>query len=191
MQLAPPVTSTLLLLLLCTVGASRESYAQVQTEPMRGILRIAPTAYPGLPRSVSRYLQRHGYSIPQSRYSTRPHNAIRGRFNNDSVQDWAVLASQDGYSRILVFWGGSAAGVTKLDRTLDSDWLQGVDGDLNWYSRGIYVVGREYILERHRRYGGPKPPPIRHEAINDVLLGKGSDVYYFDGKRWHTLQGSD
>ena len=158
---------------------------------MRAMLRIAPQAYPGLPRSVSRYLQRHGYSIPQSSASTRPHNALRGRFNDDSRQDWAILASRDGFSTILVFWGGSAARVTKLDRALDSGYLQGLEGDANWYSRRISVVGRAYILERYRRYGGPKPPPIRHDGIDNAFLGKASYVHYLDVQRWRILQGAD
>ena len=139
---------------------------------------LPPQAYRGLPRSVSRYVRRHGYTIPQAR-GIRQHSVVRGRFDDDGRDDWAVLASRGGQTALLVFWRGSAAKVTRLASHAD------------FADRSISVVGRQYILEHSRRYGAPKPPPIRHDAIDDAFLGKGSVVFYFDGTRWHKLQGAD
>jgi len=171
------------------IGGQSDQARWVQAE--REIRRVAPQTYYGLPRAVSHYLQRHGYTIPQSYDIARQHNAVRGYFDGDAMADWAVLASRQGSSQILVFWGGSAARVTPLAREADSGYLQTVSEDAIGYSRGISVVGREYILEHYGRYGGPKPPAIRHDAINDGFSGKASVVYYFDGRRWHQLQGAD
>jgi hypothetical protein len=66
-----------------------------------------------------------------------------------------------------------------------------VGDDRIGYSRSISVVGQQYILDHYREYGGPKPPPIRHDAIDDAFSGKASVVYYFDSIRWHTLKGAD
>lgn len=157
----------------------------------RAMRRIARQAYRGLPQPVSRYLRRHGYTIPQSYYIERQHNAVPGRFNDDGIQDWAVLASRGGYSQILVFWSGSSRRVTRLARQLDSGYLQTVGEGKIGYSRGIEVAGSQYILDHYRAYGGPKPPPIKHDAINDCFSGKASVVRYYDGTRWQELQGAD
>lgn len=157
----------------------------------REIRRLAPQTFPVLPKSVMEYLAYHGYTIPQLYDCDEPHNVIRGYFNGDKSVDIAVLGSRRGYSEILVFWNSSTKRVAKLERRLDANFLQTVGDDKIGYSRGIEVVGREYILDHYRAYGGPQPPPIRHDAINDGFSGKASEVLYFDGKRWHTLQGAD
>jgi hypothetical protein len=183
--------TVVLVLCIVNLGVAGQFDQQRWVEAEREIRRVAPQSYPGLPTAVSRYLRRHGYTIPQTYDTARTHNVVRGQFNGDGVQDWAVLASRGGHSQILVFWGGAAARVTPLARRADADYLQTVGEGTIGYSRGISVVGREYVLEHYRRYGGPRPPAIRHDAINDGFSGKASEVYYFDGKRWYTLQGAD
>jgi hypothetical protein len=180
-----------LLLSILSVGALAQVETRWLVQAERDIPRVAPWTYRGLPRRIAGYLDRHGYTIPQSYETERQHNAVRGQFDADRTLDWAVLASRGGYSQILVFWGGSVARITELNRRSDANYTGDVGGGQIGYSRLISVVGRQYILERYRRYGGPKPPPIRHEAIDDGYTGKASAVYYFDGRRWHALQGAD
>ena len=180
-----------LLFLFASLGAASPIEPDQWARAEREIRRLKPETLPGLPRSVSRYLRRHGYTIPQLYDGERPHNAVRGHFDADATWDWAVLGSRGGRSEILVFWRGSSARVTRLARQTDFGYLQTVGDDRIGYSRGISVVGRQYILDHHRAYGGPKPPPIRHDAIDDAFSGKASVVYYFDGTRWHELQGAD
>jgi hypothetical protein len=40
-------------------------------------------------------------------------------------------------------------------------------------------------------YGGPKPPPLDHEGISDIFIGKASVVWYWYRDRWLKLQGAD
>ncbi|MBL8213143.1 MAG: hypothetical protein JNK87_20670 [Bryobacterales bacterium] len=61
------------------------------------------------------------------------------------------------------------------------------------FSRAIGVATKAFILERYNAYGGPKPPPINHQGIDDAFVEKASSVHYFYFYRgkWIGLQGSD
>ena len=48
-----------------------------------------------------------------------------------------------------------------------------------------------YILSHNRDYGGPEPPPIDHDGVNDVFAEKASVVHYFYRGRWLALTGAD
>jgi hypothetical protein len=183
--------TALVTLLIASLSPTAQIAPQRWAEAEREIRRLAPAAFRDLPAPVAAYLRQHGYTIPQVYDTPRPHNVVTGRFDADAAPDWAVLASRGGTSRVLVFWGGSAARVTTLAPRRDADYLQTTSEDTIGYSRGISVVGRQYIVEHHRRYGGPALPPIRHDAIEDGFAGKASVVYYFDGQRWRELQGAD
>jgi hypothetical protein len=185
------VMRTVLLLFLVSLTAAGQIDQARWARAEREIRRLTAQPSLGLPRSVSRYLRRHGYTIPQAYDLQRPHNAVRGHFDGDATWDWAVLGSLGGRSEILVFWGGSVARVTRLARRFDASYLQTVGDDRIGYSRSVSAVGQQYILDHYHEYGGPKPPPIRHDAIDDAFSGKASVVYYFDSTRWHTLQGAD
>ncbi len=156
----------------------------------RRIVRLPPTAFPMLPRAVVGELQRRGCTIPQSFLKT-PNNVISGEFAKHGQKDWAVLCSIKGLSSILVFWNGSARNPADLGAADDMNYLQGLGGDKIGYDRGIGVVGSKFITEHYDAYGGPKPPPIDHEGIDDEMLEKASVVQYFFNGKWLQLSGSD
>jgi len=97
------------------------------------------------------------------------------------------IAGEGGAWGIAVLAAFAAAG---SDSTL-ADYLETTGQDTIGYTRRIDVVGRAYILQHYRWYGGPRPPAIRHDAIDDGRTGSASGVFYFDGKKWHALQGAD
>ena len=155
-------------------------------------LRLPPTAFSRLPGNVVRYLQRRGCTIPQTYLNREPHNVISGEFAKRGQTDWAVLCSRNGVSSILVFWGGSARSVAEVARAPDRNFLQVVSGGGRiGFSRSIMPVGRDYILTHYREYGGPKPPRIDHQGIDDAYLEKASVVLYYYRGRWLELQGAD
>jgi hypothetical protein len=155
-------------------------------------IRLSPAAYPRLPRRVRRDLRSRGCTIPQTFADTRPHNVISGEFARRGQTDWAVLCSRNGVSSILVFWGGSAKSVGEIARGADRNFLQvvGRNGEIG-FSRSITTVGRGYILNHYRVYGGPKPPRIDHQGIDDGYLEKASYVLYYHRGKWLELQGTD
>jgi hypothetical protein len=101
------------------------------------------------------------------------------------------LCSVKGVSTILVFWNGSEKNPAEIAVLEDRNFLQGITPDEIGYSRGISAVGNDFIMEHYRAYGGPKPPPINHQGINDAFLEKGSEVQYFYGGKWVKLTGAD
>lgn len=155
-------------------------------------VRLAPSAFPQLPRAVARALTRRGCTVPQASYPAAPHNVISGRFARKGQTDWAVLCSRRGSSAILVFWGGTAKSVAEIARARDASYLQTIDGAGKiGFSRSIGVADRKHILRHYRELGGPKPPPITHDGIENAFVEKASGIHYFHHGRWLRLQGMD
>lgn len=144
--------------------------------------QLAPSAFPELPQNLRRELERRGCMIPQVAEHPRPHNVIRGQFARPGQTDWAVLCSVGPVSTILVFWSGSERNPAALAAIPDADRL---------YSREIRAVGRQFILQHFQAHGGPKPPPIDHQAIDDAFVGKASVVFYWHRGKWLELTGAD
>jgi hypothetical protein len=155
-------------------------------------VRLKPSAFPELPATVRRYLERRGCEIPQTFSNKAPHNVVRGRFTSATQMDIAVLCSKARVSTLLVFRGGRTSGVTELAEQPDEELLQVVDGGGRiGYSRALGVARPSYIREHHSAYGGPKPPPMDHDGINDIFVEKASVVWYWYRGRWLQLQGAD
>ena len=169
-----------------------EAWKQRFVEAERRIQRLPPTAFVDeLPKQVVEELQRRGCTIPQGPLPKMPHNAIKGQFAKSSQTDWAVLCSINGVSSILVFWNGSANNPASIAQREDRTFLQTISADEIGFSRGISPVDKEFIMRHYRAYGGPKPPPIDHQGIDDAFIGKASVTWYFFGGKWLGLQGAD
>ena len=155
-------------------------------------VRLKPSVFSQLPKNIVSYLQKRGCTVPQVFGETKPHNVIRGEFARSGQFDWAVLCSRKRVSAILVFWNGSTKSVSETARAEDRNFLQTIsEGGKVGFSRAIDVVGKDYILEHYREYGGRKPPRIKHQGINDAFVEKASSVHYFYRKRWLELLGAD
>lgn len=154
-------------------------------------VRLSPTAFPELPAGIVRALLARGCTIPQLSATEKPHNVIRGEFARRGQTDWAVLCSRNMESALLVFWAGAADSVAEHPWVPDLSFLQGVGNDEIGFSRVIGIAGRDYILEHYREYGGPKPPPIDHDGIEDAFEGKASAILYSYRGEWLTLTGAD
>jgi hypothetical protein len=165
-------------------------------EAERQIVRLAPAAFPNLPRNISGELERRGCRIPQEEFSISPaakkrSNVVQGQFLKAGQMDWAVLCSIKGVSTILVFWNGSEKNPAAIAPMEDRIFLQGITAERIGYSRGIGVVGKDVIEQHFDAYGGPKPPPVDHQGIDDALIGKASETWYFYEGKWLKLTGSD
>ena len=155
------------------------------------IVRLSPAAFPELPTNLVRELQRRGCTIPQETFSKRRNNVIKGQFAKPGQLDWAVLCSVKGVSTILVFWNASGKNPDAIAPEEDGDNAQSNAPGRVGYSRGIGAVGRDFIIRHYRAHGGPKPPPIDHQGIDDAFIEKASVVWYFYEGQWLKLTGSD
>lgn len=92
----------------------------------------------------------------------------------------------------MVFWRGSAVSVSEVAKTPDRNFLQTItEGGKIGFSRMIGTVDRDYIFKHYEAYGGPKPPRIGHQGINDAFVEKASVVRYYYQRKWLELQGAD
>jgi hypothetical protein len=140
---------------------------------------------------VVKELERRGCNIPQEFFAKKPNNVVKGAFARPGELDWAVLCSIKGVSTILVFWNGSEKNPAAIAPIEDRTFLQVVTNEKIGYSRGIGPVGRDFIMRHFKAYGGPKPPPIDHQGIDNAYVGKASVTWYFYSGRWLTLTGAD
>ncbi len=154
-------------------------------------VRLQPSAFPSLPKNIVSFLEKGGYTIPQCWSDTVSHNVIIGSFKKDGQQDWAVLASKNRVSTILVFWNGSDKDTAMIGQMSDNVFLQDVGQNRIGFSRVISAVDSSLILRYYDLFGGRKPPPIEHEGIDDAFIGKGSEIYYYYKGKWLSLTGAD
>jgi hypothetical protein len=157
----------------------------------RQILRLPPQAFPDLPSNLRSELDRRGCTIPQVPMIKGRHNVIKGEFKKPGQNDWAVLCSINRVSSILIFWNGSNLKPTEIEKAPDQDRLQGWGGEKIVYSRAITPVGKKYITDHYKAYGGEKPPPMDHQGIDDAFVGKASEVLYLYRGKWLHLSGAD
>jgi hypothetical protein len=102
-----------------------------------------------------------------------------------------VLCSVRRVSSILIFWNGSTETPTSLAEMKDIDRLQSWTEGKIVYSRLIRPVGKSFIDEMYAGFGGPTPPPIDHQGVDDAFWGKASGVHYLFQGSWLRLQGAD
>jgi hypothetical protein len=204
MKLNATALALLSITVLPTFAQLPEDLKRKFDEAERRIVRLSPTAFPELRRNVVPELQRRGCTVPQEAFSKKPHNVVKGEFAKPGQTDWAVLCSvnqtswvnslwTDAHyiSSILVFWNGSDKNPAAIAPVEDRTYLQGITQTEIGYSRGIRPVGKDFIMRHYDAYGGPTPPPIDHQGIDDAFIEKASVTWYFHDGKWMKLTGAD
>jgi hypothetical protein len=205
MRLYATPLALLFITILPTFAQLPEDLKRKFDEAERRIVRLSPTAFSELPGNIVRELQRRGCTIPQEAFTTkRRHNVIKGEFAKPGQTDWAVLCSVNQtswldslwttpkyVSSILVFWNGSEKNPAAIAPIEDRNYLQGITETQIGFSRGIRPVGKEFIMRHYQAYGGPTPPPIDHQGVDDAFIEKASMTWYFHDGKWMKLTGAD
>lgn len=168
-------------------GQTREEFQEAD----HAVVRLAPSQFPDLPTNLVRELENRGCAVPQELHATARQNVIRGEFKQRGQFDWAVLCSKDRVSTILVFWGGTEKAPSELAAAEDLRYLQTTGCNKISFSRVISPIGRKMILRSYEAFGGPEPPEIDHEGIEDAFVGKASVIHYFSDGNWLELTGAD
>ena len=131
-----------------------------------------------------------GYTIPQCSDHPGPHNVISGEFKVSGKKDWAVLASKNGVSSIIIFWGGVTKDTSHLLAARDIGYLQGGEHEIE-YSRLIKVVDKGRISKNKNILGDRSTMLIDHDGIEDFFWNKASAIYYLYKGDWIEFFGSD
>jgi hypothetical protein len=171
-------------ILMTIVGTHELSYSGEKQS-----IYIKPGHLKRLPTHVTRELERLNCLVPQGIGNHT--NAIEGEYAVKGQKDWAVLCSVSGKAHIHISWGGSKKCSNIIAERSDADYLY-KQSNSDWeYYRGIGKVGKKFIIRHYEAYGGPTPPPITHDAIDDRWLEKASVVYYCHQEKWVELTGAD
>jgi hypothetical protein len=164
----------------------------VQAAPTTGtIRRLSVDAFPTLPPAVAGVLRARNCTVPQPFSHGPARNVIRGEFFAKGQIGWAVLCSVNDSTTLLAFRSDRDTNPHTLVTSEDRASLQGLGNDTVGYSREITAVSRDFIMGHYRAYGGPEPPPIDHQGVDDAFLGKASTTWYFHQGKWLQLQGAD
>ena len=155
------------------------------------VRRLPPSAFPQLPEPIRTTLDDGGFTIPQSFGDTLPHNVVMGEFRKHGEHGWAVLASKNRVSSILIFWNESGTDTTHLSRAADYGYLQSM-GDLGIaFSRSISAVRLNIDTDCIDFEPHERPTEIDHDAIEDGFLSKASTAFYFNNGRWFSCATGD
>ncbi len=169
----------------------------------RPIVRLKPSAFEDISAEVRVDLERRGCRVPQTYLSDKPHNIAKGRFISARQIDTAVLCSRNRVSEILIYRGGNVHTVDRLESSSDEQWFQTIDGQGTFgYSRNIVAASTALILERLEAHIdeeklGLHPvdpssmPRIAHDGLIHAFAEKGSSIWYWNGRKWMELPGSD
>ena len=171
-------------MLVAIIGACAPSHLEWKKEVYSN-----PEHLKGLPSNIVIELKKMGCLIPQGILDHT--NAIEGEFAIKGQKDWAVLCSTNGKSSIHIFWGGPKTCRNVIAEESDEEYLFKQPSGAWEYDRGLGRVGKQFIMEHYQAYGGPKPPLITHDAIDDRWLEKASVVHYCHEGNWIKLTGAD
>jgi hypothetical protein len=170
--------------LVSIIGLHAPSYSEEKKK-----VYFNPEQLKGLPSNIVIELKKMDCLIPQGILDHT--NAIEGEFAIKGQKDWAVLCSIKGKSHIQVFWGGPKRCSSAIAERSDEENLYKESSRAWEYDRGLGKVGEKFIMEHYEAYGGPKPPPITHDAIEDIWLERASVVHYCHQGKWLELTGAD
>ena len=181
-----------------TMARARQVEAQAQRdwqaradEAVGKIRRLPVKAFPEIPAAVAGVLRARNCAVPQPAAGGAPRNAIRGEFFAKGEAGWAVLCSVNNSTALLAFRNGRDTNPETVNTSEDRNYLQGLDDSHIGYDREITAADRDFIMRHYRAYGGPEPPQIDHNGIDDAFLGKASVTLYFHNGKWLRLQGAD
>jgi len=183
---------------LQAIARSRQAELEAQrdwqaraSEATSKIRRLPVEAFPELPPAVAGVLRARNCRAPQPSASGVPRNVIRGEFFAKGEAGWAVLCSVNNSTALLAFRNDRDSSPQTVITSDDQNYLEGLDGDNLGYSREITAAGRDFIMRHYRAGGGPEPPPIDHQGIDDAFLEKASVTWYFHDGKWLQLSGAD
>lgn len=155
------------------------------------IRRLPVDAFPELPDAIAGVLRSRGCTVPQPSPEGVPRNVVRGEFYEAGEQVWAVLCSVNYSTALLVFRNDRDTNPDTIDTFDDRTRLEFLESGGIGYLREITSTGRDNIMRFYRAFGGPEPPPIDHQGIDDAFIGKASGIFYFHQGKWLRLQGMD
>ena len=170
---------------------SQQDWEAQAEEAVGKIRRLSVDAFPELPPVVARVLRTRHCAVPQPSPDGAARNVIRGEFFAKGETGWAVFCSVNNTTALLAFRNDNDSNPHTVTTREDRGYVQGLHNGRIGYSRELVAVNRDFIMGHYRAYGGPEPPPIDHQGIDDAFLEKASVTWYHHEGKWLQLAGAD
>ncbi|MFN2564412.1 MAG: hypothetical protein ABR499_05290 [Gemmatimonadaceae bacterium] len=164
------------------------SASEAQDAAPDAVVRLGPDAFPALPGPIRAALSQRGCMIPQSYGERKPHNVITGAFTGPQRREWAVVCSAHDTSTILIF-SGTGRLVDVTDKRAEDDWITHMPEGRVYTQRleRVPLAELRKIRPDPEEPGLGLPPTVDHDAIMQVMDGKGSSTLYKTGGRWRQV----
>jgi hypothetical protein len=200
--LYPDGLKKILFILTLTILFFSNSYPQdwkkIFEDNEKKIVRLPPDSLIGLPRNIIKYLVENKFDIPKCHTSS--HSFCKGDFISKGKTDWAVAASQNFRTRIIIFHEGKTDSAHVFDLGLKEDiaYITATSLDKDnpglVFARYIRTASVKEINKVHTNIIENitlKLPKIDHAGIEDIFEKRRSFIhYYFDG-RWISITSGD
>lgn len=148
----------------------------VFSQSFADVVLVHPDDARAIPEAIAEQLFPGECQVPVKIEDVDVDYYLQGEFARRGQVDHAVNCRKGREAYIRIFWGGA---------TRCHSIIKNTRGD------SISKVGKKFIMSRYEAYGGPVPPEITHDAVNDEILEKASVVFYCYNGEWLTLTGSD
>jgi len=188
-----------IIIFICPLSAQTDKIRNIDWDLKDSLtVRLSPDEFPYLPDEIKEYLKDRDYTIPQSWAKSMPHNVISGEFKKNGQVDYAVLASKNRVSSIIIFWNSSTAEISKIAEFPDKTHLQYLHDEEQWFSRYISTAPAQSVRYYYERavqdesYGEVESGiDITHDGIEDVFLSKASVIFYMVSGNWMRMIAAD
>lgn len=146
---------------------------------------LPPASFPALPSPVAGVLNSHRCLIPQTYEAHQPENVIRGSFEKQGSDDWALLCSVDGATTLYVFFQSRLGEPIVLRRQRDSQWLGAETVGAYGSAWGIAVRHPSQFPRIKAAHG------IDHDGIDDSYVEKSTSIHYFQNGNWISIDANN
>jgi len=159
----------------------REEMGSRMDAALANIQRLPPEAFPMLPPVIAGVLRKRNCTVPQPWTEGGARNVIQGEFCAKGQTGWAVLASVEEWTELLVFRHANDLDPLVCCPAVGDEYYLYLDEDDNpiGYSRLLTTVDREYITEHVDREVVPELPYLDHDGINDAVIAHSSVTWYY------------
>lgn len=166
--------------------AQSENLPEFQ-KALEEILLTDPKLVKEFPSELQFYLAREGCKIPHPKGDPNKLGWIKGHFFKASQTDYAVICmSPTKEMTIKIFWGDERPCPISIGYGMSKKYVV-PSGDHGFaYARSLMKAGAERL--RYYAYHARLPTPnAGQEALEDVLLGTKTTIWYCQNNEWHAL----
>ncbi len=155
---------------------------------LASIKSVDPRSIKQLPKSLIFLLEREKCRIPIIENSKNPYGWIKGHFATKDQVDFAALClTPESEMTIKIAWGGDERPCSgSIGYGILQKYILPTGVDDFSFSR-VLMKAPPKRLDYFAYHNHIQRPQEGQDGIEDLILGKGSILYYCSNNKWHTL----